>query len=79
MTFTQQIITISMVVIGTMLTRFLPFIIFPAGKPTPRYIQYLGKVLPAAVFGMLVIYCLKDVNVFAGSHGIPELLVQLIF
>lgn len=74
MTFTQQIITISMVVIGTMLTRFLPFIIFPAGKPTPRYIQYLGKVLPAAVFGMLVIYCLKDVNVFAGSHGIPELL-----
>lgn len=78
MTFTQQIITIIMVILGTMLTRFLPFIIFPAGKPTPRYIQYLGKVLPAAVFGLLVIYCLKDVNVFVGSHGIPELLAIVL-
>ena len=51
MTITQQIITIAMVVFGTMLTRFLPFLLFPAGKPTPKYIQYLGKVLPAAVFG----------------------------
>ena len=57
MTVTQQIITIAMVVFGTMLTRFLPFLLFPSGKPTPKYIQYLGKVLPAAVFGMLVIYC----------------------
>ena len=52
MTLTQQIITIGVVVLGTMLTRFLPFLLFPAGKPTPKYIQYLGKVLPAAVFGM---------------------------
>ena len=61
MTLTQQIITIAAVVFGTMLTRFLPFLLFPAGRPTPKYIQYLGKVLPSAVFGMLVIYCLKDV------------------
>jgi branched-subunit amino acid transport protein AzlD len=74
MTLTQQIITIGMVVLGTMITRFLPFLLFPSGKPTPRYIQYLGKVLPAAVFGLLVIYCLKDVSVFAGSHGLPELI-----
>ena len=72
MTVTQQLITISMVIFGTMLTRFLPFLLFPAGKPTPKYIQYLGKVLPAAVFGLLVIYSLKDVSLFAGSHGIPE-------
>lgn len=72
MTFTQQIITILMVVLGTMLTRFLPFVIFPANKPTPKYIQYLGKVLPSAVFGLLVIYCLKNVSIFTGSHGIPE-------
>lgn len=72
MTLTQQIITIGMVVLGTMITRFLPFIIFPAGKPTPKYIQYLGKVLPGAVFGMLVIYCLKNVNILGGTHGIPE-------
>ncbi len=69
---TQQIITIAMVVLGTMFTRFLPFLLFPAGRPTPHYIQYLGKVLPAAVFGLLVVYCLKNVNVFSGSYGIPE-------
>ena len=74
MTCTQQMITIGMVVLGTVMTRFVPFLVFPAGKPTPKYIQYLGKVLPAAVFGLLVIYCLKNVSLFAGSHGIPELI-----
>ncbi len=74
MTITQQIITIAMVVFGTMLTRFLPFIIFPAGKPTPKYVQYLGKALPSAVIALLIIYCFKDVNVQSGSHGIPEFL-----
>lgn len=72
MTLTQQIITIGMVVLGTMITRFLPFVVFPAGKPTPKYIQYLGKVLPGAVFGMLVIYCLKNVSILGGTQGIPE-------
>lgn len=72
MTLSQQIITIGMVVLGTMLTRFLPFLLFPSGKPTPRYVQYLGKVLPSAVFGLLVIYCLKNVSLFTGNHGIPE-------
>lgn len=74
MTLTQQIIIIGVVVAATMLTRFLPFIVFPAGKETPKYIQYLGNVLPAAVFGLLVVYCLKDVSVFTGSHGLPELI-----
>lgn len=74
MTLSQQVITIAMVVLGTFLTRFLPFLIFPAGKPTPRYIQYLGRVLPAAVFGLLIVYCLKNVNLFAGGHAIPEFL-----
>lgn len=74
MTFTQQLVTILMISLGTMCMRFLPFLVFPAGKPTPKYIQYLGKVLPGAVFGMLVIYCLKNVSVFAAPHGIPELI-----
>ena len=72
MTLTQQIITIAMGVLGTMITRFLPFLIFPAGKETPKYIQYVGKVLPAAVFGLLVVYCLRSVDLFSGSHGLPE-------
>ena len=58
MTVLQQFIIIGMVVLGTVLTRFLPFLLFPAGKPTPKYIQYLGKVLPSSMFGLLVIYCL---------------------
>lgn len=74
MTLTEQVVTIAAIVVATMLTRFIPFLLFPAGKPTPKYIQYLGKVLPAAVFGLLVIYCLKDVSLLAGSHGIPELI-----
>ena len=72
MSLTQQLLTIAVVAIGTMVTRFLPFLIFPAGKPTPKYIQYLGRVLPGAVFGLLVVYCLKNVSFLTGSHGIPE-------
>lgn len=74
MTVPQQIITIALCVAGTMLTRFLPFLVFSPKKETPRYIQYLGKALPCSIFGMLVIYCLKNVSVFSGSHGLPELI-----
>lgn len=74
MTITQQIITIALAVLATMLTRFLPFLLFPAGKTTPKYIQYLGSVLPAAVFGLLVVYCLRGVSIFTGAHGLPELI-----
>lgn len=72
MTTTQIILTILTVAAATALTRFLPFLIFPAGKPTPKYIQYLGKVLPSAVFGLLIVYCLKNVSLVSGSHGLPE-------
>ena len=78
MTLSQQIITIALCSIGTMTTRFLPFLVFSSKKPTPQSIQYLGKVLPSAIFGMLVIYCLKDVSVVTGSHGIPEL-IAIVF
>ncbi len=74
MSFPEQIITIAVVSVGTLLTRFLPFLVFPAGKPTPKYIQYLGKVLAPAVFSLLIVYCLKDVSWLDGSHGIPEIL-----
>lgn len=59
--------------LGTMVTRFLPFLIFPEGKEPPEFIQYLGKVLHYAVIGLLVIYCLKDVP-GSGIYGIPEFL-----
>ena len=70
----QQAVTIAMCVLATVLTRFLPFLIFSAKRPTPKYIQYLGKVLPGAIFAMLVVYCLKYVSFVTYSFGIPELL-----
>lgn len=78
MTLTQQVITIAMVVLGTMITRFLPFVIFPAGKTTPAYVRYLGRVIPAAALGLLVIYCLKDVDFLGGNHGLPELISMAV-
>lgn len=75
---TQKIIIIAVVSLGTLLMRFVPFLLFPPGKPTPKYIQYLGRVLPSAVFGLLVIYCLKNVSIFSGSRGIPELLALAV-
>lgn len=71
MTTTQSILTIFAVVWGTMVTRFLPFFIFPEGKKPPEYIIRLGKGLPYGVIGLLIIYCLKDA-VFSSYHGLPE-------
>lgn len=73
MTTTQSILTVLAVVLGTMATRFLPFLIFPEGKKLPAFISYLGTVLPYAVIGLLVVYCLKDA-VFTNLHGLPELI-----
>lgn len=78
MTTTQLLLTVAVIALGTMLTRFLPFLLFPAGKETPRYVQYLGKVLAPAVFGLLVVYCLKDVSLLSGSHGLPELIAIVL-
>ncbi|MBQ5897059.1 MAG: branched-chain amino acid transporter permease [Oscillospiraceae bacterium] len=72
MTLSEEIITIGMCVLATLLTRFLPFLVFSEKKKTPKFIEYLGKALPAAIFALLVVYCLKNVDVTAGSHGIPE-------
>ncbi|MBP3649531.1 MAG: branched-chain amino acid transporter permease [Clostridia bacterium] len=73
MTFLQQFVTIGLCALATMLTRFVPFLLF-SGKKTPRFIQYLGQALPGAIFGMLVVYCLKGVNPMVYSHGLPEAL-----
>ena len=61
----------------TILLRFLPFLIFRADRPIPPYIVYLGHVLPPAIIGMLVVYCLKDTAVTAAPHGLPELIAAL--
>ena len=78
MTLVQEVITIGLCALGTMMTRFLPFLIFSSRKPAPKYIQYLGRALPPAIFGMLVVYCLKGVSIVSGSHGLPELAAILV-
>ncbi len=65
---------IGVVAICTLLTRALPFLILGGKKEVPQTVKYLGKVLPPAIMVILVIYCLKAVNIFVGSRGIPEIL-----
>lgn len=74
MTLTQQLVTIALCVLATLITRFLPFLVFSSKRPTPAFVRYLGDVLPGAIFGMLIVYCLKDVQLLSGSHGLPEAL-----
>ncbi len=63
---------IAVIALVTMALRFLPFLIFGGNRKTPPLITYLGQVLPYAIMGMLVVYCLKDVNLSASPFGIPE-------
>lgn len=65
---------VAVVALVTIGLRFLPFAIFSGNKQTPPYVAYLGKVLPYAIMGMLVVYCLRGVNIVAAPHGLPELI-----
>ncbi len=55
-----------------LLTRVTPFVLFPGGRKTPKYIMYLGKVLPAAIIALLVVYCLQNTTILSYPYGIPE-------
>lgn len=77
MTTSQLMLTIAIIALGTALTRFLPFWLLRPGRTVPAFFAYLGRVLPAAVIGMLVVYCLKDVTPLTGSRGLPELIAML--
>lgn len=68
------IAVISVMAIVTILLRFLPFILFDRGERLPKWISYLGKVLPPAVISILLVYCLRNINLIEGNHGLPELI-----
>ncbi len=74
----QMLITVAMLVVGTVFTRFLPFIAFPEHKPIPKVITYLGLRLPYATMGMLVVYALKDTKLTESPYGIFELLSLVV-
>ena len=77
MSTTQAIIIISLLSFGTVITRFLPFVLFPNENSIPHYITYLGKILPAAAIGLLVVYCLRYIDLTATPHGMPETIAIL--
>lgn len=68
----QILLTILIITAGTMLTRFLPFVLFPSKEKTPSFISFLGEVLPYAVIPMLVVYCLKEVSFANSEQFLPQ-------
>lgn len=77
MTITQALISIAIIAVVTFLMRSVPFFLFPSNKPIPKPVKYLGDVLPFAVMGMLIVYCLKDAVVTSFPFGLPELIAIL--
>ena len=75
--FWRSVVIIFLVALTTLATRTIPFILFPEGKKIPKPVEYLGKVLPPAVIGMLVIYCFKNVEITNSPFGLPELIAGL--
>ena len=74
----HDVLLIAVAVLVTMVTRFLPFLIFGEKRRTPPIIEYLGTVLPCAIMGMLVVYCLKDVSFLTNPFGLPELIACIV-
>lgn len=74
MTTYEKLITIALMSSATMLTRFLPFLIFSGKKEAPKFIKYLGSVLPASIFALLCVYCLKDTQLLSFPFALPELI-----
>lgn len=68
------ILMIAVISLVTVLLRFLPFLIFGKKREVPRVIMYLGRVLPPAAMGMLVVYCLRDMAPLAYPYGLPQLI-----
>ena len=73
----QSLVIILMVALATQITRWAPFLLFSGERKLPRVVEDLGKLLPPAMMGLLVVYCLKNVTWTAAPHGIPELLAIL--
>jgi len=78
LSITQTLITIAAITLGAMASRFTPFLLFPESKKPPKVISYLGQVLPPAMMGLLVVYCLKNVSIRNSPHGIPELIAIVL-
>lgn len=70
----RSLIIVAMVALATQITRWTPFLLFSGDKKLPKVVEDLGRLLPPAMMGLLVVYCFKNVSWLSGSHGAPELL-----
>ena len=68
------VMVIAVMATVTILLRFLPFILFDHGEQLPKWISYLGRVLPSAIMSMLLVYCVRNIDLLKGNHGFPELI-----
>jgi len=77
-TTTQALVIIALLALGTAITRFLPFVLFRDAASAPRYVHYLGKLLPPAAISLLVVYCLRYIDLTLAPHGLPEVIGILV-
>jgi len=78
LTTLQALVIIALLALGTAITRFLPFVLFRNAAAAPRYIHYLGKILPTAAISLLVVYCLRHVSFTTAPNGIPEAIAVIV-
>ena len=78
MTKLEMLLTVLAVALGTQITRWLPFLLCPEDRQPPAVVRQLGQLLPPAVMGLLVVYCLKNVDMLEGNRGLPELIAILV-
>ena len=70
----HSLIIVAMVALATQITRWTPFLLFSGDKKLPKVVEDLGRLLPPAMMGLLVVYCLRNVSVVSAPHGLPELI-----
>lgn len=78
LTVPQTLIIIAAIALGVQVSRWLPFVAFSGKKELPEFVKYLGRVLPPALMGLIVVYCFKGTDILGGSHGIPELIASAV-
>ena len=74
MSTVHTLLIIGVIALVTLFTRALPFLLFDHGERPPRWVTYLGQVLPPAIMALLVVYCLRNIDLLAGNHGLPQLI-----
>lgn len=70
--FIQSLLIVTMVALATQITRWTPFLIFSGSRKLPKVVEDLGRLLPPAMMGLLVVYSLRNTDLLSGSHGLPE-------